>query len=164
MQLALNLDNSYWYEVKDGNADARQLFNNHYSRYFYKDGRKPKLFVGPGEKIVLLGKFFNALFVWRKFISGDNQKGINCAIFRNESDILSSKLIIDAENYATRRWPPQRLYTYVNQKKIKSINPGFCFKKAGWHKYGITKTNKLLILEKTPHLASPPRGEEGSRK
>jgi len=29
------------------------LYERHYSKYHYKDGRKPKLFCGPGEKIVL---------------------------------------------------------------------------------------------------------------
>lgn len=27
-------------------------------------------------------------------------------------------------------------------------NPGYCFKRAGWRQCGITKVNKLVILEK----------------
>jgi hypothetical protein len=27
---------------------------------------------------------------------------------------------------------PGRMYTYVNPAKIRSINPGYCFKQAGW--------------------------------
>jgi len=38
-----------------------------------------------------------ALFVWRKFEDDSGQKGINCSIFRNESDILSSDLIREAD-------------------------------------------------------------------
>jgi len=50
---------------------------------------------------------------------------------------------------AQQRWPnQQRLYTYVNQRKIKSANPGFCFKCAGWQYAGRTKSKKLHILEK----------------
>lgn len=138
-----------WIEVKDGNDTARDIFKDHYSRRRYADGRKPLLFVGPGEKMVLVTPGADALFVWRKFISLDDQTGINCAVFRNESDQLSSELILEAEKLAWQRWPNQRMYTYVNPRKVKSRNPGFCFLKAGWRKCGFTKS-KLIILEKFP--------------
>lgn len=137
-----------WVEVRDGNSAGQQLFSRHYSKYLYKDGRKPKLFVGPGFKMVLITQDGKALFVWRKFISGDGQAGVNCAVFRNEGPQLSSLLILEAEKLAWTRWPGERLYTYVNTKKIKSVNPGYCFKQAGWRICGETKKNKLLILEK----------------
>jgi hypothetical protein len=144
----------HWFAVKDGNAVARSIFNRHYSRHFYTDGRKPKLFVGPGEKMVLLTPDGTALFVWRKFISADGQQGINCAIFRNEGEVLSSELILEAEQLAWSRWPGERLYTYVSSAKIKSVNPGYCFKIAGWKDCGMTKVNKLTILEKYPKATS----------
>ena len=75
-------------------------------------------------------------------------KGINCAIFRNESPHLSSDMILDAEEIAWRRWPQARLFTYVKAEAIASRNPGYCFKRAGWRQCGITKVNKLVILEK----------------
>jgi hypothetical protein len=146
----ISMTDFVWIEIKDGNGTARRLFDRHYSRYMYKDGRKPKLFVGPGEKIVLMTSDQSALFVWRKFISGDMQKGINCAIFRNEGLLLSSYLILEAEKLAYDRWGHERLYTYVNAGKIRSANPGYCFKKAGWSVCGVTKANKLVILEKLP--------------
>jgi hypothetical protein len=139
-----------WIEVKDGHVAGRELFNRHYSKYNYKDGRKPKLYVGPGEKMVLITPDGSAVFVWRKFISGDGQHGINGAIFRNESSIKSSALILKAEEHAWKRWPGERLYTYINQHKIRSTNPGCCYKKAGWRQCGITKVNKHLIFEKLP--------------
>jgi hypothetical protein len=138
----------FWYGVKDGNLVARSLFDRHYSRYHYADGRKPRCFVGPGEKMVLLSVDGRALFVWRKFISSAGERGINCAIFRNESDLLSSDLIREAEGLAWERWPGERLYTYVNPRAIRSVNPGFCFKAAGWRVCGETKKHKLIILEK----------------
>jgi hypothetical protein len=143
-------DGEYWFAVKDGDMVARSIFDRHYSRHFYEDGRKPKLFVGPGEKMVLMTSDYKALFVWRKFKSDDSQKGVNCAIFRNEGDVLSSSLILEAERLAWDRWPEERFYTYVNAAKIQSTNPGCCFIKAGWRKCGITKVNKLVILEKLP--------------
>lgn len=142
---------SIWQSVLDGDIRARQIFHRHYSYRLYKDGRKPKLFCGPGEKLVLLTWTENAIFVWRKFIPKDGQKGVNCAIFRNESNILSSTLILEAEKIAWKKWPGERLYTYVNSKKIKSCNPGHCFKVAGWKPCGITKVNKLIIFEKLPN-------------
>lgn len=80
----------------------------------------------------------------------DGQAGVNCTIFRNESDCLASDLIIEAEQWAWERWPGERLFTYVNPLKIKSGNPGYCFQCAGWQKCGVSKVNKLIILEKLP--------------
>ena len=141
-------DDCYWVQIKDGDFAAVELFEKHYSCYDYKDGRKRTRFVGPGERIVLIGKNKDALFVWRKFRSMDNQEGVNCSVFRNESKILSSELLRQAELIARKKWPDERFYTYVNPKKIKSVNPGYCFKVNGWKNAGITKVNKLIILEK----------------
>lgn len=142
----------YWLEARDGDDYCRSIFDRHYSRYRYADGREPKLFVGPGEKCVLISNDGTALFVWRKFINGDGQQGVNCAAFRNEGNILSSTLILDAEEIAWNRWPGERLYTYVSTTKLRSTNPGACFKYADWKKCGVTKVNKLVILEKLPCL------------
>ena len=114
----------------------------------YADGRKRKLFVGPGEKLVLRTWEADAMFVWRNFVDDSGQQGINCAVFRNESQAQSSKLIQEADAIADAVWPNQRHYTYVNAQKIKSVNPGYCFKKAGWQVCGKTKINKLIIMER----------------
>jgi hypothetical protein len=74
------------------------------------------------------------------------QQGINCAVFRNEGAVLSSMLIKEAMEICHRKWPGIRMYTYVNPKKIKSTNPGYCFLMAGWQKCGLTKGG-LEILE-----------------
>jgi len=145
-QLSFRLNT--WIEVKDGNNTAREIYDGHYSRHFYADGRNPKLFVGPGEKVVLITPEADALFIWRKFVSANGQQGVNCSTFRNESERLSSELILEAERFAWYYWPGERLYTYVNPREIRSTNPGYCFLMAGWRKCGITKWNKLLILEK----------------
>ena len=146
-----------WFGVKDGDPRAYALMKNHYSFQSYKDGRRQNLsyrnrhlFVGPGQKMVLMTVDCRALFVWRKFIDKSGQQGINCAVFHNSGNELSSELIIEAEQLAWQRWPAERLYTYVNSKKIKSRNPGYCFKMAGWQVCGETKVNKLVILEKQP--------------
>jgi hypothetical protein len=142
-----------WVGVKDGDPLALALYHRHYSYRPYKDGRKPKLFCGPGEKSVLVTRDYSALFVWRKFKSMDNQAGINCSIFRNESPVLSSLLILEAEQLAWNRWPGERLYTYVDggktiERRGKASLPGMCFIHAGWQACGITKDKGLIILEK----------------
>jgi hypothetical protein len=136
-----------WREVKDGNDTARTIFDGHYSRIHYRDGRRPKLFVGPGEKMVLVTAEADALFIWRKFLSNNGQQGVNCAVFRNESRFLSSDLIREVSRLAWERWPGERLYTYVNPRKVKSSNPGYCFTMAGWRRCGVTKCHKLIIME-----------------
>lgn len=140
--------------VKDGDPIARDIFHRHYSYREYKDGRKPKLFVGPGEKMVLLGSDGRSLFVWRKFIDASGQTGVNCAVFRNEGRKLSSLLILSAEQVAMRRWPKERMYTFVNGEKIRSHNPGYCFKMAGWSECGRTQKG-LVILEKFHKIEKP---------
>jgi hypothetical protein len=135
-----------WYQVRDGNPIALEMYLRHYSAYRYADKRERKLFCGPGLKIVLLTLDNKALFVWRKFIDGSGQEGVNCAVFRNEGDIQSSVLIKEAVSICRRHWPDERLYTYVNSKKIRSTNPGYCFQVAGWKKCGKTKGG-LIILE-----------------
>lgn len=135
-----------WYLTKDGDKSCLALYERHYSAYQYRDGRERKLFCGPGEKIVLRTRDADALFVWRKFIDRSGQEGINCAVFRNESSILSSKLIGQADAIAFEIWPGERHYTYVNAAKVKSANPGFCFISAGWKRCGTTKGG-LQILE-----------------
>lgn len=145
-------DDLYWEQVRDSNPAALKLFQAHYSKYHYKDGRRPNRFVGPGERIVLLGKQRDALFVWRKFISDDGQQGVNNSIFINQAAVLSSTLILEAERIAWAKWPGQRFYTYVDPRAIRSVNPGCCYKKAGWRVCGVTQKRSYLILEKTPPI------------
>lgn len=144
-----------WIEVRDGNDTARAIFDRHYSRYFYKDGRKPRLFVGPGEKMVLVSAEADALCVWRKFISRDDQVGVNCAIFRREGGERASRQLAAARALAWRRWPGERLYTYVDPRGVtptfRAGRPtwGHCFYQDGWKFCGLTKGG-LHILERHP--------------
>lgn len=144
-----------WLEVKDGNLTAAAIYDRHYSR-LPKSRGNPR-FAGPGQKMVLLTPCARALFVWRKFKdlcidprTGQQQAGINCAAFRNEGAGLASDLIRAAMEAAWARWPAERFYTYVNQRRVASANPGYCFKRAGWTPCGYTASKKLLILEVLP--------------
>ena len=144
------LTGSLWIPVRDGDPRAFALFRRHYSARRYRDGRAYRLFAGPGQKLVLLTQRADAPFVWRLFRETGQAAplGVNCAVFRNESATLSSALILDAERWAADRWPSiPTLYTYVNPARVRSPNPGYCFKRAGWT--AIARTARgLLILEK----------------
>jgi hypothetical protein len=121
-----------WWLTTDGDRACLEMYERHYSCYEYKDARIRKLFVGPGEKVVLRTWRGDAFFVWRKFIDDSGQVGVNCAAFRNESGILSSRLIREAEAVAGCLWPNMRRYTYVDSEAVRSGLPGNCFLLAGW--------------------------------
>lgn len=137
-----------WWLTKDGDRACLALYERHYSAYRYADGRQRRLFVGPGEKVVLRTHGGDAFFIWRKFIDASGQQGINCAAFRNEGTHRSSELIRQADAVADCLWPGSRHYTYVDSTRVASRNPGYCFLAAGWQRCGFTKGG-LIVLEKT---------------
>ncbi len=138
---------TFWVISHDGEPEAFAMYRRHYSA----KNPRPKIrqFVGPGQKLVLIGLLCPALFAWRKFIDDSGQQGVNCSVFRNESQHRSSDMIREATQFAWEEWPGERLYTLVNPRKVRSTNPGYCFLMAGWRKCGWTKAG-LLILEKIP--------------
>jgi hypothetical protein len=147
LQTEMPITTDSWIEIRDGDPRLRTLYNRHYSAYQYRDGRQPKKMAGPGQYMALITPEADAIFVWRKFIDASGNKGINCAVFRNEGPRLSSYLIREAMARARSRWPGERLYTYINPRKIRSVNPGCCFKKCGWREAGRTKKRNLIVLE-----------------
>jgi len=145
------LVDSQWIEVRDGDERVRGIYLRHYSAR--KNGATTKgapnwkRICGPGEHLILLSPVCDALFVWvRQNYRLDGQKGVNCAVFRNEGVNLSSELIREACRLAWVRWPNERLFTYVNPQKIKSTNPGFCFLQAGWRRVDGLKSRRGYIL------------------
>lgn len=85
------------------------------------------------------------LFVWRKFRSTDDRRGINCAIFGDEGAGISVRMIRAADAVADKRWPSERHYTYVGPEEAPIAD---CFLEAGWRECGITARRELLILER----------------
>lgn len=143
----------YWLPILDGDPRAFAFYKRHYNYRDYKDGRRNRhgnpsrfLIMGPGEKLLLLGADERALFGWRRGNDASQGFGVSCTIFRNEGDHLSSDLIKEADRLAWERWPDRRHFTYVNPRAVKSVNPGYCFIKAGWNKCGMTKGG-LVVLE-----------------
>jgi hypothetical protein len=126
--------------------ECRVLADRHYSR------RTPgaRQFCYSGRKLVLRNAAGTVLFVWMfpdPTMRMDGQTGYNCAIFRNESPRLSSEIILEAERMAFEKWGPGRMYTYIDPAKIKSRNPGYCFKVAGWRFVRATPSGKHLLIK-----------------
>ena len=141
------LTGDYWQlSVTRDDPQAVAMYQRHYS--FKERGRKPPTkFGNPGHYIALMTVNRDALFLWSKEkLRRDGQTGVNCAVFRNEGKTLSSVLIQEAVEIAQRRWPGERLFTFIDGSKIKSANPGYCFKLAGWKQCGTTQKG-LLIFE-----------------
>lgn len=129
-------EGQHWYRVSRRDPRVVDLYSRHYSsKKNNKTMREWRDYgiTAPGEDITLLTSDCSALFVWlkQKYVQND-QVGINCVVFRNEGMDLSSVLILEAEEWAEREWQAERLYTYVDPDEVKSNNPGYCFKKAGW--------------------------------
>lgn len=149
-----------WWLTKDGDVDCLALYERHYPLARKRGPRRIRQFVGPGEKVVLRTEAGDAVFVWRRFTddcrderTGERQKGVCCAMFRNEGDWRSSDLIRQADAVADCLWPDRRHYTYVDPARVASGLPGACFLAAGWRYVRIrgrrarTKSG-LLILER----------------
>ena len=140
-----------WRTAKDGDPVGLALYLRHYSARKRSPRARLPLFVGPGEKLVLLSRKGDAVFAWRRMLyTQDGQSGVCCAVFRNEGTRRSSTLIREAMRLAWRRWPGERLYTYVDPTKVRSINPGCCFKRAGWKTCGKSRRG-LIVLEIKSH-------------
>lgn len=157
----------HWCLTRDGDPQAVELFRRHYS---CQDPAKKLLggnysrFAGQGQPLVLIDTEAQALFVWRKeAFRLDDQSGVCCSVFRNEGPVRSSDLIREAMVLAWERWPGERLFTFVDETKIRPCSmPGRCFKKAGWTYQKVwyppekrwrrarTKQHRLLILEMLP--------------
>lgn len=128
MQLALSDD---LIVTTHFDPEMARLADRHYSRRTVG----ARQFLYSGRKIVIRDAAGEMVFGWvypDPAMRMDGQTGYNCAIFRNESARQSSDIILECEAIAVARWGPGRMYTYVNPAKIRSRNPGYCFKAAGW--------------------------------
>jgi len=131
---------------------ALPLANKHYNR------QKPNSpqFVPPGRCVVLLTEKRDALWVtswpFAEYVKHQWPGAWVNSLFRNESRILASQLILEAISATRAIWPnipPLGLVTFVDPQKIKSTHPGYCYLCAGFKKVGKTKGG-LVALQMTP--------------
>lgn len=139
-----------WVRTTKFDAAACQLADRHYSRRTAGSWQ----FLPPGQTIVLITPDDDAVFAWWRphpdsgITAMNKLDGWTCAIFRNESATLSSAMILAAERMLVEArvdCGPDGLLTYVDAKKIKSPNPGYCFKRAGYTTRGISTHGKVLL-------------------
>lgn len=148
-----------WLRVKKFDARACALADRHYSR------RKPgsPQFMPPGKTIVLLTPDEQAVFGWWRpdpasgLVAMNGLDGWTCTIFRREGGPwVASSLVLGAEE-ALKEYGdgcgPSGMLTYVFDRKVKSENPGCCFKRAGWKKIGRSADGKKTLLSKPFELA-----------
>lgn len=148
-----------WVLAPDNDPEARALFHRHTTsgngHVSGTAGRRGRTLPGSGDRLILTTHQADALIVFRKFANPDREfgQGVHCAAFRNEGHFRSCSLIREAiEEWAWKRWPGERLYTYVEGQRIGATNPGYAFKAAGWRRCGVT-FGGLIVLECLP----PPR-------
>jgi hypothetical protein len=132
------------------------LADRHYSR---RKVGSPQ-FMPPGQTIVLVAP--DAVWGWWRphpdagIKPMNNREGWTCTIFRNESPVLSSDLVLEAEDMLFAECGevgPDGMLTYVWDRKVASAHPGYCFKKAGWRAIGRSADGKKTLLQKTPWWA-----------
>ena len=142
-------EGKHWIRVKKSDGSCLSLADRHYSR---QQPGSPQ-FCRPGHNIVLRTALGDAVWVTWQGIRDDGFDAWECTIFRNESLYLSSELIKEAIQISLETWgkaPKDGIITTVDSRKVRSINPGCCFKKAGFKRIGETKCNKRIILQYKP--------------
>ncbi len=136
-----------WTLTHKGDRACVAMADRHYSR---RKVGSPQ-FMPPGQTIVLRAP--DAVWGWWRPAPSSGIKAMNgldgwtCTMFRNESEVLSSLLVLEAETFITE-CGPSGLITYVFDRKVRSCNPGACFKAAGWRATGRSADGRKTLLQK----------------
>jgi hypothetical protein len=143
-------DTMPWYLTTRADPRGARLADRHYSRKTPGAAQ----FTPPGRCVVLLTTGGNALWVsswpYAEYVKHEWRGAWLCSLFRNESDVLSSRLITQA--VAATRWqwgepPTLGMVTFVDTTQVRhKRDPGRCFRKAGWQPVGWTKSG-LVVLQ-----------------
>ena len=111
----------------------------------------------PGETIVLISQDGLSVWGWWRphpssgIAAMNGLDGWTCTIFRREGGPLASELVLDAERALVSQASsigPDGMLTYVWESKVRSQNPGYCFKAAGWTRRGVSADGKKTLLWK----------------
>lgn len=138
-----------WLVVSKGDIRARGIADRHYSR---QKKRTPQ-FTRPGKNLVLLTEDCSAL--WVSWCPADGIERMDrlgdvyeCTIFHRDGGPLASELIRAAIELTEKLWgtPKDGWVTYIADDKVKSVNPGYCFKMAGFVSDGRNKAGNLTRL------------------
>lgn len=140
MTLALNealtlegLDTPWQVRTRFDSA-AITIADRHYSRRRGKIGSNQV--GGVGRVLTLVSPCERALWVTRYMQrTMDGLDSFRNSYFRNEGAGLSSELICEAVRITEALWPDRPAdawVTWIDTRKVKSANPRYCFKRAGW--------------------------------
>lgn len=142
-----------WQKVTKFDPRSAALADRHYSRRTIGSNQ----FMPPGETMILLTEATDAVFGWWRphpgsgIVAMNGLDGWTCTIFRNEGVGRSSDLILGAEEALLETGVtvgPAGLITYVWDSRVRSANPGYCFKCAGWRVTGKSADGKKTLLQK----------------
>jgi hypothetical protein len=154
----------HWQRITKFDSLAAALADRHYSR---RTVGSPQ-FMPPGETVILRTPAADAVFGWWRphpasgLAAMNGLDGWTCTIFRNEGPVKSSILILEAESHLLDTGAsvgPDGFITYVWDKRIKSANPGYCFKCAGWRVTGRSADGRKTLLQKRA-TATPERAPQ----
>lgn len=140
-------------------ASVVPLADRHYNRR--KIG-SPQ-FVPPGRCLVLATPSRDAFWVtswpFAQFVRHAWAGAWLCSAFRNESEVLSSALIVEAVSATRWKWPTVPdlgIVTFVDSTKVRrKRDPGRCFRRAGFLEVGETKGG-LVVLQLIPAAMPAP--------
>lgn len=161
-----------WTITDKGDQDVRLLADGHYSR----QTPGSRQFCRNGQNLVFVTPANDAAWVTFRPTPGkahrqDKLDAWECSLFRNTGPVLSSELIWEAVALSVALWgelPPDGMITYVKPEAIRSVNPGYCFKRAGWVTAGKARDGKPMLRasrpEVVPHFSFWPwKGERGGK-
>jgi hypothetical protein len=136
-----------WFPVATSDWRLRELRDRHYA-----GGVGGKTAGPPGRRLAFVTFAGEAGWIshWPyRHLSGHGQGDcFVCSLFRNEGDWLSSQLIEAAIALTVERWgePPDGWLTFVDADQVRSPNPGYCFKRAGFRHVGYSSDRQLHVL------------------
>lgn len=151
-------DMMLWHRSNRADPRGAALADRHYSRKTPGAAQ----FTPPGRCVVLITGAGNALWVsswpYSQYVKHGWRGAWLCSLFRNESQVLSSRLITQA--VAATRWqwgepPDLGIVTFVDIGRVRhKRDPGRCFRKVGWKQVGLTKGG-LVVLQLLPQDMPP---------
>lgn len=132
---------------------AVRLADEHYTRQ--KPGTPQ--FVPPGRCVVLRTADGSAVWTtswpFPEYVRHAWPGAWVCSIFRNTGPLCSSDLIRQA--VAVTRWvwpeaPRLGMVTFVDARKVRAGEPGYCFRCAGFRRLRIKTKGGLYVLQMRP--------------
>lgn len=142
-----------WHRVKASDPLAREIRDRHYSTK-NPGGRT----VGPpGRRLVLISDDERAMWITHypdPRLVLDRIDALRCTLFRREGRRRerASVLIAEAMRFSEDVYgaAPAGWVTYVEPSKVRSQDPGYCFKMAGFELDETFSSKRLIRLRRGP--------------